>query len=43
MQWQASLLKPEDICFWGKEYIVYNHLTGETHLLDDYAGQILKN
>lgn len=41
MAWRALPILSESLFFWDDECIVFNHLSGDTHLLSALAGQIL--
>lgn len=41
MTWRALPIVSESLFFWDDECIVFNHLSGDTHLLSALAGQIL--
>jgi PqqD family protein of HPr-rel-A system len=42
MKWQAVSLQTLRLRTWDDEFVVYNGLSGDTHLLDHAAGQILQ-
>ena len=37
----APFIASESLFFWDDECVVFNHLSGDTHLLSALAGQIL--
>lgn len=41
MQWQVISDSALHFRFWDEEFVVYNSLSGDTHLLDSTAAQIL--
>lgn len=40
MQWRATSTSKDLYC-WNGECVVFNGLSGDTHLLSEFAGQIL--
>jgi len=40
--WRLPLAATPSICEWQGDYVVYNPLSGDTHLLDVVAGEVLK-
>ncbi len=40
--WHVPLDEALALRYWSGEYVVYNPLTGNTHLLDIVAGELLK-
>ena len=34
-------LRPVSIHHWGEEYLIYNNLTADTHLLDSISGELI--
>jgi PqqD family protein of HPr-rel-A system len=41
MTWRALPTLSESLFFWDDECVVFNHLSGDTHLLSALAGQLL--
>jgi PqqD family protein of HPr-rel-A system len=41
MTWRALSTPSKSLFFWDDECVVFNHLSGDTHLLSALAGQIL--
>lgn len=42
MKWQAVSAQALRLTSWDDEFVVYNGLSGDTHLLDLTTGQILR-
>lgn len=40
--WQTTAHAPLPIRYWGGDYVVYNPLSGDTHILDIATGELLK-
>ena len=41
MKWRALSYSPDDLFHWDDEFVAFNKLSGDTHLLSAFAGQIL--
>jgi PqqD family protein of HPr-rel-A system len=41
MKWRAVSYTSDSLCCWSDEFVVFNNLSGDTHLLSAFAGQIL--
>ena len=41
MKWRALPCSSKNACCWDDEFVVFNKLSGDTHLLSALAGQIL--
>jgi PqqD family protein of HPr-rel-A system len=40
--WRLARDTPPPVRYWGGDYIVYNTLSGDTHVLDIVAGEALR-
>ncbi|MEO8407882.1 MAG: HPr-rel-A system PqqD family peptide chaperone [Oxalobacteraceae bacterium] len=40
MKWRA-ISSSKNLCCWNGEFVVFNGLSGDTHLLSEFAGQVL--
>lgn len=41
MKWRAISYPSNSLCCWGDEFVAFNNRSGDTHLLNAFAGQVL--
>jgi PqqD family protein of HPr-rel-A system len=42
-RWRPTACEPHPLRCWDGDYVVYNSLSGDTHLLDIVSGEVLKS